>query len=128
MPLSRARDRERWHIRRRGKAALLPRSEARRLKALGLDPVAYFQRRQQRPAPSLDDYRALERALDAKAQRVEWQSGGIAMLRREVATLTAVNETLREALRLDAPATALASRVTLLEAERVLREATGEAQ
>ena len=127
MPLSKARDKQRKRAERSGKAALLPRAEARRLKALGVDPGAY-QRRLGRPGPSLEDYRALERAMDAKAARVQWQSGGIAMLRREVAVLAAVNETLREALRLDAPATALAARITLLEAERVLREATGEAQ
>ena len=107
---------------RRGKTALLPRAEARRLQALGVDPVAFYQiEAEERPLPSLGDYRTLLRAYEAKAQRVEWQSGGIAMLRREITGLQALCATLRAALSPDDAATALASRVTLLEAEATLR-------
>lgn len=83
MPLSRAKQAA-WMKAYRAKkkaggAALLPKALARKLHRLGISPAHYLT-----TAPvSLDDYRALERRLEAKVQRVEWQSSGIAKLQEQ---------------------------------------------
>ena len=83
----RARDRARQ---RGGSTALLPASEVRRLRRQGIN----ITRRFLAPAVTLDDYRDLGRRLEAKAARVDWQSGGIRQLRGQVATLQARIDTL----------------------------------
>lgn len=118
MPLSKKRDRERKKIERAkkkaGSTALLPKALVRRLHRLGVSPARYVQR----VPVSLDDYRNLERKLDAKTQRVEWQSGGIRQMHQEIARLRAVLAT--QAAMGDM---VLAQRITQLEAAMALREA-----
>lgn len=81
---------------------------------MGVNPERYVT-----TAPvSLDDYRALERLLAAKVQRVEWQSGGIRLLHGEIATLKALLAT-QPAMQ----EKALEERVLRLETDQVLREA-----
>lgn len=64
---------------------------------------------------------AREPTEDAKAQRVEWQSGGIRMLHDEIATLKAERDMLLSQLQGDTTA----QRLTQLEAELTLMQATG---
>ena len=118
MSLSRQRNRERMRAIRGSKKAqgtvMLPKALIRKLRATGIDPSRYLT-----VLPvSLADYRDLERRLEMKIQRVEWQSSGIATLRAEVETLKA-NDLERQA-QIDL----LLKRQTLLEADMALRDAT----
>lgn len=111
MPLSKARNRERMRIemrrvralKREGGTVLLPSATVRRLRRQGLT----ITRALVMPKPTLEDYRDLERRQEAKAARVKWQSGGIRMLREQIATM-------------EARVAVLQQRVTLLEAEHVV--------
>lgn len=118
MPISKKRNAERMRkARAAGKArgaALLPKSMVRELARLGVRPERWLRGR----PVSLGDYRGLQRRLEAKEARVEWQSSGIRMLHQEIARLKALLATQ--------PAmqdTAIAARVTQLEAEQALHEA-----
>ena len=121
LPLSKKRDKERKAAQRAekaakkaGGAALLPKALVKRMRLLGVDPHKYLT-----AAPvSLDDYKALERRLEAKVMRVEWQSGGIRMLHDEIATLKAQIETMGAMQDLE-----LKQRVAQLEADLALHEA-----
>ena len=79
-----------------------------------IDPERYMT-----VAPvSLDDHRDLQRRYEAKAARVEWQSGAIAMLHEEIRTVQAMLATM--------PAmqdTEILKRLAILEAEQALHEA-----
>ena len=103
---------------KKGGTALMPKALVRRLYAQGIDPTRYLA-----TVPvSLDDYRALERTLDARTQRVEWQSGGIRMLRGELETLKATIATM--------PAmqdSEVLQRLIQVEAGQVLHEAAHDA-
>ncbi|MDP2661819.1 MAG: hypothetical protein Q8R28_13910 [Dehalococcoidia bacterium] len=90
MPLSKKRDaarkRAEYAARKKGGTALVSKALVRKLARLGIKPERYLG-----AVPvSLDDYRDLERRLQAKMERVEWQSGGIRMLREENARLQAL--------------------------------------
>lgn len=98
---------------------ILPKKLVRLLKAIGINP----RKAHLADAVTLEAYRNLQRAYDAKAQRVEWQSSGIRGLWEQVATLKAELDTLRSALETDQVAQ-LAARVVQLEADQVLREVT----
>ena len=118
MPLSKVRDRERKSAARAAKKAggtlLLSKAQARQMARLGVSPIRQLTGR----PVSLDDYRALKREFKAKAARVEWQSGGIAMLRGELArakALLAMLPAMQE--------TELMRRVAQVEAELALHEA-----
>lgn len=119
MPLSKARDRERKRLDRVRKrvagTALLSKAEVRRLHRLGVSPARYLTGRR----VTLDEYRDLQRQLDAKVQRIQWQSSGIRTLHEEIATLKATIETIKA---IDPNAEVL-QRVVQLEAERALQEA-----
>ena len=85
MPLSKKRDAARRRLERAAKkvagTALMPQAMVRKLRRLGVNPTRYLT-----AAPvSLDGYRDLERRLEAKIARVEWQSSGIQKLQGEVA-------------------------------------------
>lgn len=118
MPISKKRNAERMRKARaaaktRG-ARLLPKSMVRELARLGVRPERWLRGR----PVSLDDYRGLQRRLEAKEKRVEWQSGGIAMLHQEIARLRALLATQ--------PAmqdSAVMARVAKIEAEQALHEA-----
>ena len=89
MPLSKSRDRERKRraveVKRPQGLALLSRALIRSLRAHGISPERYIS-----AVPvSLDSYRALQRRLEAKEQRVQWQSSGIRVLQQELAQLRA---------------------------------------
>lgn len=112
MPLSRAGDRERKRkaaaLKREGSTVLLRPSEVRRLRSQGLTITKALLR----PSVTLDDYRGLERRLEAKAWRVEQQRSDNGKLRDQVLTLQARLATL--------PAmedTETKKRLTLVEAE-----------
>ena len=117
MPLSKSRDRERKRraveVKRPQGLALLSRALIRSLRAHGISPERYIS-----AVPvSLDSYRALQRRLEAKEQRVQWQSSGIRVLQQELAQLRARLATL--------PAmqdTETLQRIAQLEAGQVLHE------
>ena len=99
---------------KKGGAALLPKALVRKLHRLGVDPARYLTA----TPVSLDAYHALERQLDAKTQRVLWQSSGIKQLQVEAATLRALLATQ--------PAmqdTEVLKRIAQLETDQVLHEA-----
>lgn len=98
--------------------ALLPKSLVRRLHKQGINVTRWAAAR----PVSLDDYRELQRELDAKAARVEWQSGGIRMLHEQAAVLQARLDTLAASVKADPETLKLAKRVTILEAEKVLAD------
>ena len=118
MPLGKAANAARMRAYRASKRAggtiLLSRSEVRRLHKLGVSPAGFLRGAR----VSLDEYRDLQRQLEAKVLRVQWQSGGIKMLQEENATLRATIETIKAT---DAGELAL-QRVVQLEATRALEE------
>lgn len=121
MPLSKKRDAERKKIerakRKKGQTVLLFKAQVREMHRLGVEPSRYLRR----VPVSLDDYRDLERRLQAKAARVQWQSGGIKMLHDQIATLTARLATFPAMQESE-----VKQRVTRLEAEQALRDAVEE--
>ena len=103
------------------RTALLPRGLARRLRGMGLDPARHILL----PSITQADYRDLERRLNAKTQRVEWQSGGIQMLHGEIARLKALLATqpaMQDAA-LERRVEAVAAKVLIHEAEHVVADA-----
>ena len=120
MPLSKARKKayDAAHRRARhphsGGTVLMPKAVVRRLRRLGISPSRYLT-----TAPvGLEEHWAVKRELAARSQRVEWQSGGIRMLRAEIATLKALLATL--------PAmqdTEIKQRLIALETQQALHEA-----
>ncbi|MAH48032.1 hypothetical protein CMI37_19575 [Candidatus Pacearchaeota archaeon] len=125
MPLSKEKQaawmREYRAKKKQGKATVLPKSEVRRLQAMGIDP----EKHNVSPGVNLDDYRDLKRQLGAKTARVEWQSSGIRKLHEEITSLAAWMETYK-AFAEDRDMDALRKRVTLLEADYALRKAIEE--
>ena len=125
MPLSRARDRDRKRaaaaLKKEGGTALLASSDVRRLRRQGINIVKRFLA----PAVTLDDYRDLGRRLDAKAARVEWQSGGIKALRDELATWQARYATLEASL---VSERVQAARLTALEVAQAVHDAEASLQ
>ena len=125
MPLSKAENRERMRVvraaKREGGTVLLPAAEVRRLRRQGLN----ITRALLAPAVTLDDYRDLGRRLEAKAARVEWQSGGIRTLRDEIATWQARYATLEASL---VSERVQAARLTALEVAQAVHEAEAALQ
>lgn len=106
------------------KTVLLPKSMVRELQKKGINVTRWLTAR----PVSLDDHRDLERELEAKKQRVEWQSSGIKGLQEEIRVLRAKVEMLpamQDQVVLKRLAV-LEGEVALHEAEHVLREAVGE--
>ena len=92
----------------------MPKALVRKMHRLGVSPAKWLT-----VSPKfLDDYHDLERRLEAKTARVEWQSSGIRMLHDEIATLEA-----RLAMLPAMQDTEVKQRITQLEADLALREA-----
>ena len=84
MPLSKKRNRERMRLKRGSKTSrvvVLPRRLVRALRAAGIDP----EKVSASPAVSEEAFKDMQRTLDAKEQRIAWQSGGIKLLHGDVA-------------------------------------------
>ena len=114
MPLSKKRNRERMRLKRGSKASepvVLPRRLVRALRAAGIDP----EKVSASPAVSEEAFKDLLRTLDAKEQRIAWQSSGIKLLHSDVATLKATVSMLQVQLQQGD-----GSRLTQLEADLAL--------
>ena len=91
MPYSKEKQAARMRAYRASKkahgTALLPKALVRRLHRAGIQVSRYLT-----ASPvSLGDYQDLERRLEAKVQRVEWQSSGIQRLQERIDTVEQVN-------------------------------------
>lgn len=100
---------------RAGGTVLLSKAEVRRLRRLGVSPGRYLTGQR----VTLDEYRDLQRQLDAKVQRIQWQSSGIRLLHDEIATLLATIEVMKSVTQSDTNAL----RITALEAEMAVLQA-----
>lgn len=96
---------------------ILPKRVVRYLRTAGINPARLGIAQ----AVSMSKYRDLDGTLDAKIQRIEWQSGGIKMLHDEIATLKAKMETIvAQDLFLEERVVALSYAVAELQAESLV--------